>query len=456
MATVTRENIGLLHDKLTVTVTPADYTPQYKKSLRKYAETANIPGFRKGKVPESIINKMYGEKIITDEVMKTAEKEIKTYMDKEQLNTFSQPLPVSTSLDRIEINNLKDYQFVFEIGLRPEININPSDIKVTRYVIDVTDELINQETERIQLQLGTMVDVETISSEQDLLNVIFAETDAEGKLIDGGLEKATSLKVGHFAPEFRKSLLGLKVDAVVDVALNVAFEDKERGPVLDELELDREDEANASRTFKMTITKIGLLEKAQLDEEFFKKAYPSKEIKTEQEFKDAVKDELATYFAEQSRKQMHDQIYHYLLDKIDLPLPTEFLLKLIEEGDEKRRTREEALEIYPSYESQSKWSLITSHFQKEENISVQQEDIKQVAKQQLFQYLGGQVQLLGDDAKFVEDYAERMLNDKKFVNENYYNILASKIFTSLESKVAQTEESIDVESFGKKLHHHHY
>ena len=456
MATITRENIGLLHDKLTVTVTPEDYTPQYKKSLRKYAETAYIHGFRKGKVPESVVNKMYGEKIIHDEVLKTAEKEIKTYMDKEQLNTFSQPLPVSLTFPPVDINNLKEYEFVFEIGLRPEININPKEIKVTRYVIDVTEEMINDEADRIQSELGTLVDAETITSDEDLLNVIFDETDADGKIIEGGLVKATSLKVTHFAPEFRKSLMGLKKDSVVDLALNVAFEDKERGPVLDELGLDREDEANATKTFKLTITKIGLLEKAPLDEEFFKKAYPQKEVKTEQEFKDTIKEDLATYFAEQSRKQMHDQIYHHLLDHTDLPLPKEFLLKMIEEGDEKRRTREEALEIYPSYESQLKWSLISSHLQKEENLAVQKEDLKQAAKQQLLQYLGGQVQMFGDDTKFIDEYAEKAANDKKFANEHYYSILADKIFTALENKVTATEESIDLKTFGSKLHHHHY
>ena len=456
MATVTRENIGLLHDKITVTVTPSDYTPQYKKSLRKYAETVNIPGFRKGKVPESVVNKMYGEKIITDEVMKTAEKEMKTYLEKEQLNTFSNPLPVSTTFEKVDINQLKEYEFVFEVGLRPEIKIDPKDIKVTRYVIEVTEEIISQEVERIQSQLGTMTDLEIISSEEDLLNVVFAETDADFNLIDGGLEKATSIKVKHFAPEFRKSLIGLKVDAVVDVALNVAFEEKERGPVLDELGLDSEDDTNNSKTFKMNITKVGILEKSALDEEFFKKAYPTKDIKSEQELWDEVKEELTKYFAEQSRKQVHDQIYHYLLDHTDISLPKEFLLKLIEEGDEKRRTKEEALKIYPAFENQSKWSLISSHLQKEENVMVTQEDLKQAAKQQFLNYLGGQVQMFGDDSKFIDEYAERMAKDKKFLDENYYNILANKIFASIENKVTSTDESIDLETFGSKLHHHHF
>ncbi len=456
MATVTRENIGLLHDKITVTVSPSDYSASYKKGLRKVAETASIPGFRKGKVPESVVNKMYGEKIIYDEVYKTAEKGLKDFMAKEQINLFYQPLPVSSTLDKIDLTNLKEYEFGFEIGLRPEININPSDIKVTRYVIDVKEEMINQEVDRIQSQLGTMTEPETVSSDEDLLNVVFAETDDKGALLEGGIEKATSINLKHFAPEFRKSLLGLKVDAVVDASLSSAFEESERGPVLEELGLDKEDSANANRHFKITITKIGLLQKAALNEALFEQAYPGREIKTEEAFREAVKSEIAKYFAEQSRKQMHDQIYHYLLDHTEISLPKEFLLKMLEATDENHKTKEEIENMYPSFESQTKWSMISGHLQTAENVMVTQDDIKQAAKQQLFQYLGGQAQILGDDNKFIDDYAERMLKDEKFVQDQYYNILADKIFTSLEEKVSAKEEGIDIETFGTKLHHHHY
>ena len=458
MATVTRENIGLLHEKLTLTVTPADYTRAYNKALIKVSETANIHGFRKGKVPLSVVNKMYGEKIISEEIFKIVDKELGAFLTKEKLELIAQPMPLSSTFNNIDVNNLKDYEFVFEVGIKPEINIDPKDIKITRYAIEITDKMVDEQASKLQLQLGTMTEPETVSDDEDLLNILLTETDANGDIIDGGFERSTSVNLKHFNPEFKNTLIGLKKDATVTASLKTAFAEVERGYVIEDLGLDKEDSTNAERTFKIEITKIGHQEKAVLDEEFYKKAYPNKEIKTEAEFKDAIKAEIDVYLQEQSRKQTHDQMYHFLLDNLEVPLPKDFLLRLLEEGEskDKPRTKEEALEVYPAFANQIKWSYITQHFQKAESIGVYPEDLKAAAKDQLIQYLGGQMQMFGEDSKFVDEYVERMAKDKKFIDEHYTGILTNKIFTSLESKVTTTEEAIDIETFSTKLHHHHF
>ena len=80
MATVTRENIGLLNDKITIKVAGADYLPSFEKALKNYSKQANIPGFRKGMVPTGMIKKMHGQSVFADEVIRTVEKELGTYM----------------------------------------------------------------------------------------------------------------------------------------------------------------------------------------------------------------------------------------------------------------------------------------------------------------------------------------------------------------------------------------
>jgi trigger factor len=118
MATVVRENIGLLNDKLTVKLQKEDYLPAFEKKLKEYSKTANIPGFRKGMVPAGMIKKMYGAGVFSDEVLRTIEKELYTYLDKEKPEIFAQPLPLEGEMSKLDMNNPSDFDFSFEIGLK--------------------------------------------------------------------------------------------------------------------------------------------------------------------------------------------------------------------------------------------------------------------------------------------------------------------------------------------------
>src|SRR5580704_8437641 len=149
MATVTRENIGLLTDKIVVNISKGDYLPSFEKSLKQYGKQANIPGFRKGMVPPGLIKKMYGSSVFTDEVLKTVEKELTTYMSSEKLEIFAQPL--------------------------------------TFYKVEVTPEMIDEEIERQQTRNGKMTEPESVSSDENVLNLHFTETDAAGELAESGI-----------------------------------------------------------------------------------------------------------------------------------------------------------------------------------------------------------------------------------------------------------------------------
>ena len=217
MATVTRENIGLLTDKLTVTLNKEDYFSGFEQSLKKYAKTANIPGFRKGMVPAGLVKKMYGQSVFTDEVLRTVEKELNTYLSNEQLDIFAQPLPLDNDARALDMNNPADVSFAFEIGLKPNFEIDTKKIKVTRYVIDVTDEMIDQEVERLQIRNGKMTEPEAVAGDENVLNVKFIECDENGNEIEGGISKDNSLLVKYFEASFRKNFIGKKNNEFVIV-----------------------------------------------------------------------------------------------------------------------------------------------------------------------------------------------------------------------------------------------
>ena len=105
MATITKENIGLLHEKLTVKLEKTDYLPSFEKALKEYSKKANIPGFRKGMVPSGLIKKMYGTSLFTDEVLKTVDKALIGYLQNDKLDIFAQPLPLESDFKQLDVNN---------------------------------------------------------------------------------------------------------------------------------------------------------------------------------------------------------------------------------------------------------------------------------------------------------------------------------------------------------------
>jgi trigger factor len=332
--------------------------------------------------------------------------------------------------------------------------MDTKEIKVKKYVIPVSDVMIDEEVARLQTRFGKMTEPEAVTNEENVLNVTFTETDETGNLTENGVTKDNSVLVKYFSEKFRKNLTGKKTNDIVNLQINQAFDDKEAETILADLGLTKED---GNRFFNMLITKVGMVEKAALDEEFFLAAYPNNDnIKTEADLRNEIKADIEKYYEQSARNQIHDQIYHYMLDHVKMEFPENFLKRWLQTGGEKPKTAEQATEEYPSFVNQLKWTLISTKLAADNKIEVLPEDIRNFAKMQLFSYMGSQLGAMGDNQQWIEDYANRMMQDKKFVEDSYHRISAEKLFGALETQVVAKDEAISSEDFAKILEHHHH
>lgn len=457
MATVTKENIGLLHEKITVKLEKPDYLPSFEKTLKEYSKKANIPGFRKGMVPAGLIKKMYGPSLFTDEVLKSVDRELISYLQNDKLDIFAQPIPMEADVRQLDVNNPADYTFHFEIGMKPEFQLpDLGKLKVTRYVVDITDEMIDKEITRLQNRYGNTKDEETVNNEENILNVDFSETNPEGFEAEGGVKKSDSLLVKYFSAATRESWMGKKVGDFEVVQLKKAFDDKEREWIISDLGIKDDPHAD-EKYFKISITKIGLLEKRELDEELFNQLYPNQEVKTEADFRNKIKEEIQAYWNSQARNQIHDQVFHQLVDHTEVKFPEGFLKKWMKTQGDVVKTDEQVETEFPQFLSSLKWTLITDKVVNEHNIQVTPEEIKNFAKQQLFSYMGGAN--LSDEQPWVNDYIEKMMKDRKYVEDSYNRIQTQKIFEWAETQVKPADQSMSAEDFTKMVeehqHHHH-
>jgi len=453
MATIKRENIGHLNDKLTVQLNKEDYFSGFETSLKKHAKTANIPGFRKGMVPAGLIKKMYGQSVFSDEILKKVESELNQYLNNEKIEIFAQPLPMDAQIAHLDVNAPSNYEFAFEIGLKPVFGLDIKDIKVKRYQVKVTDEMIQNELDRIQTRNGKMTDPELVESEENVINLTFTESDKEGNAIEGGISKDNSLLIKYFAEKSRKQFIGKKKDDTVVIQLKKAFEEKELEIIVGDLGISKSD---ADKYFTLLITKVGLIEKAPLEETLFLATYPNQAIKTEAEFRAALKKDIEAHYEQQAKNQIHDQIYHHLIDHTKMEFPVPFLKRWLQKGGDKQRTEEETEKEYPVFQDQLKWTLISNQLTIDYKIEVVAEDLKNFAKQQLMSYMGPQMGAMGDNDQWLEDYAVRMMQDRKFVEDSYQRIGTEKMFTALETEVEAKDEAIEAEKFADMLNQHHH
>ncbi len=454
MATVVRENIGLLNEKLTVKLEKTDYLPAFEKKLKEYSKTANIPGFRKGMVPAGMIKKMYGPSIFSDEILRSVEKELYTYLDKEKPEIFAQPLPLASS-SKIDMNNPGDYDFNFEMGMKPVFEIaNLKAGKFTANKVAVTDTMLEEEINRMQIKGGKMTEPETIDNEENVLNVLFTEVDQKGEPVENGIVKENSVLLKYFAPAIKEQLKGKKKGEIITFQLNKTFEADKLEMMLQDLGFEKNDSEAANKTFQLEIVKIGLVEKRGMDVEFFAEVFPGKDIATEENFREALKAEIQTYWDAQSNNQLHDQLYHYLLDETKMEFPEPFLKRWLQTGGEKEKTAEEAEAEYPGFSNQLKWTLISDRIIKENNLDVTDEELRENMRTEVMRYFG-QMNMM-EDMSWLESYIDRMMKDEKQVDATYRRLVTEKLFNWTAQQIAPVEKTISAEELTGMMHHHHH
>ena len=458
MATVTLQEVAPLHKHLNVSIGKEDYLPTFEKALKDYSKKANIPGFRKGMVPAGLIRKMYGASLFVDEVLKTVDREVNQYLQTENLDIFAQPLPVDMNLAQLDVARPEDYNFTFEVGMKPQFQIaDLGSAAVKRYKIDITDAMVAEEEERLLNRYGNVTEPETVENDENVLNVTFIETDAAGAEVEGGLQKDNSLLVKYFIEPKRSELFGKRKDDELQLQLS-DIEDRERAAVISDLGLTEADAQ--SKQFKIRITKIGQVEKRELNEEFFTQLFPAGDVKTEEDFRTRIRTELEAQWNSESRNQLQHQLYHILLEGTNIDFPAGFLKRWMKtnapEG-QPQKSDEQIEQEFPSFLNQLKWSLITEKLAQDANLQVEQDDVRQFAKQQLMGYMGGMAQM-DEEQSWVRDYIDRMMKDKKYVEDAYHRLQTQKLFDWAETQVTPQEISISKDEFIKmnETHQHEH
>lgn len=451
---ITKKDTGHQTALITVNITPEDYTERYLKTLKGYARTASIPGFRKGMVPMGQIKKMYGKGVLADELNKILSDTIYKYIKDEKIDVLGSPLPQDKEQQNFEEGN--SFEFLYELGIAPSFDVNiDKKNKIPYFLVKIDDKMVEDDMNDLRRRYGKFSNPET-SVESNILYGDFAELNADGSVKEDGNKTTTSLTIELMKDETeRKKFVGVKKDDVINFHPMTAFgSDIEVSAML---KLKREDEALNSN-YSFTVKTINQVDKAEMNQEFFDKIYGEGNVKSEDEFKAKIREGIASYFENNSDSLLRKAVKKSLLASNSIPLPDDFLKRMIKASSKKESELHDLDHQYLHQAEDLRWRLIVEKVAASNTIQVNQEDIENSAASMIrSQYM--QYGMHDIEAEKLKEIVTNYLNE----NDNYERvgnaILEQRVFEILKKEVSLDIHELPYNDFVAKLNekeeHHH-
>jgi trigger factor len=442
---VTHVNTDALNAVLSIKVEKNDYESKVDNALKDARKKASIKGFRPGKAPASLINKLYRKSAIVDEVNKLISESISSYITEQKLNILGEPMP-SEKQEAIDWDNQGDFEFLFDLALTPEFEVKLSKRdKVPYYSIKVSDEIRQSYIDSICGRYGTYEPAEQAEAES-LLKATLTELNAdespkeEGVTVEEGM-----ISVMLVADEAEKAkLAGSKVGDVMVIDVTKAFPNETDRAAL--LKVNKENLETLEPLFQATITEVKQYVKAEVNTELFDKIYGEGIVKTEAEFHQKVDEDIKQNLRGDSDQKFFVDVRDKLIEKFNIELPKEFLIRWLVAVNEGKFTHEQVEKDYPSFENDLKWQLIRDKIATEQEFKIEEQELVAIAKgyiaNQMMQYGMGQL-----PEEFIEKYANDLLTKNEERRKLAEQLIGNKVVEWIKETIKLDEKEVDFEKF---------
>jgi trigger factor len=446
--TITQEKIDSLRTKVKVNLKKEDYEPQVKKQLKSLGKVVQMKGFRPGMVPADLVKKMYGNGVLADELNKILNDKVYEYIEQEKLDIIASPIPADGQKLDVDIYNLKDIDFDYEVGHAPEVSLAYLDKSpvFTKYRIKADDKMIDDEVDQIRRKFATYEYPETVG-DNDILTFTVEELDADGNLKQGGVSTVSSIMVDLLKDNYKAQVLALKKqDSFVADAFDLMDRDRESMAknILNMNDLSQLD--SVGNSFRLTLNNITRSKPAEINEEFFQKVYGENGPKTEAEMRANIRQDLEAYFDGQTDSYVVNDLYKGIMENVDFPLPDDFLKRWIDMTNEKPISAEEIERDYPQFAKSLRWSLIQKKIKQQENLDVTDEEVTERVRMNVIQQLYGYgLKNIGEE--WVEQFVQKQAADKKVLSQTRDQILEDKVLAYIKSKASLNEKEVTLDEF---------
>lgn len=432
---IVKNQIDELNIQLTVTVAHDDYAEAEKKELQRCKRTAEFKGFRKGMVPMSLIQKVYGERVLGEVVNNVLSDAINNFVKENNIKMVGEALP-SEDQPEIEWKSGNDFTFKFDIATTSEVNFELSkDDKVKVYEIKVSAEAKKEMKDNLLRQFGSLTDAEQ-AGEDDFVIVDFAQ---EGKTVEGSY-----VGVKNVEGEAKSKFLGAKVGDQFDVNVNEAFTNESDRAYM--LKVKKEELASLAPEFHVTVKEVKTFAPAEENQETYDKIFGENHVHNAEEFDKAVTARLEENYKQESDYKLSKDLREYLVKKADIKLPEEFLKRWLFNINDGKFSKEEIEKEAPAFFEDFRWQMVRGYIMQKFDLKIEEKDVHEAAQAYVaYQYASYGMGNVPD--AILKDSVARVLQDENTSRRIVENVEATKVIEAVKGAVTLKAEKVSVEDF---------
>ncbi len=434
---ITREQRDGGISVLKVVVNEADYGQAVESQLREYKRKANVPGFRPGMVPMGIVKKMYGKGVLAEQSYRIASNSVFEYLQKENIDYVGDVIP-SEEQGEFDFDNGTEFEFMFEIGEAPKIELSLSaKDKITYHKIKIDKKMHTDYRTNYLRRYGRLVDVDKVANDE-ALNVTLDNGDIRIEEAYVGLISMTD--------EERKPFKGKKVGYKTKVNINELYKKPEQRAAV--LSVKQEELEGINPEFELEITKIRRFADPELNEEFFKMAFPAGNVTNEEELDKFFDEEIERELKRETDFMFVQAVRNFLIEKAALNMPEEFLKRWLYVINEGKFSREEIEKDFAAFIKMFTWNYLQKHFITEGELKVSQEEAKAEAMS-FAQMQFAQYGMPSAPQDMLENFAKQIMDNKEQLQKIYEKLYEEKVVEYVRGKVKVTEKAVSADDFAK-------
>ena len=443
---ISLQNVDKVSAVLTVQIEKADYQEKVEKTLKKLRQNVNMPGFRKGMVPMTLLKKQYGTSVLVEEVDKLMQEKVNEYIRENKVDMLGAPLPQESNVD---FANDENFEFSFDIALAPEFTVDLSAADtIDYYDINVTDEMVDQQVKLYTQRTAKYEKVEDYQ-DNDLLKGLLAELDENGNTKEGGIQvEGAVMMPTYMKNDDQKAVFnGAKVNTVLVFNPSVAFDNNE-AELSSLLKIKKEEVGAHTGNFSFQIEEITRMIPGDLNQELFDQVLGEGKVHSEEEFRAQIKETIAKQYEADSDYKFLIDVRSYVSGKIGKLQFADELMKRIMLENNKDKGEEFVSEHYEKSLEELTWHLIKEKLVAANGIKIEQADINEMAKEatraQFAQY-----GMINVPDELLDNYSKEMLKKRESVEALVNRAVESKLAEALKAQVTLNHKAVSAEEFNK-------